>query len=962
MPKQKKKSQENLNSKLALVMKSGKYSLGYKSTIKSLRNGKAKLIILSNNTPPLRKSEVEYYAMLAKCNVTHFNGNNTDLGLACGRYFRVSMVSITDPGDSDIASALRQREQTNAMLMGLGTVQLPAKYAQRSAPSRQIKAVQLEPPAVGRLRDKIAGRGLYGMHDLTRLLRVMDENGDGVLTCDELKYGLEDLGVRVNDAEIVELFQYFDRDNSGAISQQEFLRGVRGPLPKSRESCILDVFASLDKTRDGCVTLDDIELAFAPSQHPLVRSGQQTAAQALRDFLRRWDHLEDDTEVTLAEFLEYHKNLSATISDDQEFVALVRGLWRLDTHEDTKEHGRAGLQSNQVDISSFDASENAGALYNAAPANAPRGPGRPEAMGKAARIYESQSTRAQRHPDAPRPGKPSVPKWIRFDGVSLGFSLYHKETTREHTGRFNAQTRVFDTQEQESFRIRTFVLRYFLEDDTVAVSETTASQQRSLQFMGRTPSPLQLRDLAVGNTVTLKGLPMHVADADAKARTHMKQVFPDLQMREALLIPQDPLTQQESIQKQHQETSHKQAVRAPSAPSAQTTSRKFIENDGKVMQFLCTWNDPGLVAGDSLRKFKLLYYLSDDTLELREVNERNSGRERQALLNLNRQRLPNPLSTDCATYKPEDLFVGAIVNAFGRAMRVVDCDVYAKRYLAKQGLPSKSLDDESTTGAMRQTLGGLQGAPPPTEPLGLYSDAVDQKLSQIIGAIRATTEQRTRFGNRFDQRRMLRAYLKRFADADPERSAELVLDREGFASAMAGFSCFGSDCELLFEHLQRQQKEQHEAQRRQGNRWEQPTEPHDIAAQVIIDAVYGPGEEQESQAAGGLNEVDDTDVAVSETRKVLGSRVEGLIRAIKDKLEVSTNFGEVHQQKRALLRILQKSCVGSTASITRSQFRGAMAQLNCWERDAHALFDAFDSRHEERLACAALVDRIFAAT
>ena len=38
--KKTKKSIESINSRLALVMKSGKYTLGYKSTIKSLRQGK----------------------------------------------------------------------------------------------------------------------------------------------------------------------------------------------------------------------------------------------------------------------------------------------------------------------------------------------------------------------------------------------------------------------------------------------------------------------------------------------------------------------------------------------------------------------------------------------------------------------------------------------------------------------------------------------------------------------------------------------------------------------------------------------------------------------------------------------------------------------------------------------------------------------------------------------------------
>jgi len=97
-----KKAIENINSRLALVMKSGKSVLGYRQTLKTIRQGTAKLVIISKNTPPLRKSEIEYYAMLAKTGVHHYDGNNIDLGTACGKYFRVSMLSITNPGDSDI--------------------------------------------------------------------------------------------------------------------------------------------------------------------------------------------------------------------------------------------------------------------------------------------------------------------------------------------------------------------------------------------------------------------------------------------------------------------------------------------------------------------------------------------------------------------------------------------------------------------------------------------------------------------------------------------------------------------------------------------------------------------------------------------------------------------------------------------------------------------------------------------
>ena len=98
----KKTGSENINSKLALVMKSGKYVLGYKSTLRALRSGDAKLILLSNNCPVVRKAEIEYYAVLAKAKVVFYQGNNTALGTACGRYHRCSTLAILEAGDSDI--------------------------------------------------------------------------------------------------------------------------------------------------------------------------------------------------------------------------------------------------------------------------------------------------------------------------------------------------------------------------------------------------------------------------------------------------------------------------------------------------------------------------------------------------------------------------------------------------------------------------------------------------------------------------------------------------------------------------------------------------------------------------------------------------------------------------------------------------------------------------------------------
>ena len=77
-----------------------------KQTLKQLRAGKSEFVMVSSNLPLLKRSEIEYYGLLAKTPVKIFGGNNVELGTACGKLFRVACMSIQDPGDSDIIKTL----------------------------------------------------------------------------------------------------------------------------------------------------------------------------------------------------------------------------------------------------------------------------------------------------------------------------------------------------------------------------------------------------------------------------------------------------------------------------------------------------------------------------------------------------------------------------------------------------------------------------------------------------------------------------------------------------------------------------------------------------------------------------------------------------------------------------------------------------------------------------------------
>lgn len=68
--------------------------LGYNQVIKILKTGHPKMIVLAKNIPKERKETILHNAKLSKVEVKEFDGDNTNLGLICGKPFSVSILAI----------------------------------------------------------------------------------------------------------------------------------------------------------------------------------------------------------------------------------------------------------------------------------------------------------------------------------------------------------------------------------------------------------------------------------------------------------------------------------------------------------------------------------------------------------------------------------------------------------------------------------------------------------------------------------------------------------------------------------------------------------------------------------------------------------------------------------------------------------------------------------------------------
>lgn len=86
----------------------------------------------------------------------------------------------------------------------------------------------------------------------------------------------------------------------------------------------------LDVNKDGQVTLEDVAKIYDASQHPDVLQGKKTEEDVFTEFMKKWDTQEADGIVTIDEFLDYFKDVSASIDRDDYFELMMQRAWKLE--------------------------------------------------------------------------------------------------------------------------------------------------------------------------------------------------------------------------------------------------------------------------------------------------------------------------------------------------------------------------------------------------------------------------------------------------------------------------------------------------------------------------------------------------------------------------------------------------------------------------------------------------------
>ena len=132
--------------------------------------------------------------------------------------------------------------------------------------------------------------------------------------------------------------------------------------------------------------------------------------------------------------------------------------------------------------------------------------------------------------------------------------------------------------------------------------------------------------------------------------------------------------------------------RSPSASIFPTTSGAgqqpaWIAFDRQVLRFEAYYQEAVVesrLEQSRQRRVHILYYLEDDTIQINEQHQENSGIPQGTLLK--RHRIPKPAPNDEEFFTVADLNVGVEITLYGKTFRIIKCDKFTNEFLNKLGV------------------------------------------------------------------------------------------------------------------------------------------------------------------------------------------------------------------------------------------------------------------------------------
>lgn len=136
----------------------------------------------------------------------------------------------------------------------------------------------------------------------------LDADGDGTLSMEELRQGIESIGHEEFPGDIEEILQGLDQDHSGSIDYNEFLASTLSQKEYLEEDLCKAAFRVFDVTGSGKITIDELKLVLSS---PMMNPADRPKKDEYDELMNEVDE-NGDGEIDFDEFMKMMRRPATT--------------------------------------------------------------------------------------------------------------------------------------------------------------------------------------------------------------------------------------------------------------------------------------------------------------------------------------------------------------------------------------------------------------------------------------------------------------------------------------------------------------------------------------------------------------------------------------------------------------------------------------------------------------------------
>merc|ERR1719301_231273 len=142
--------------------------------------------------------------------------------------------------------------------------------------------------------------------NLRSMFMQLDDNGDGLLSVQEMREGLQKAGLKDIPPDLQQIMEQVDSDGSGVIDYTEFLAATLDKKSYMQKDVCWSAFRVFDRNGDGKISMAELEQVLASGNVE-----EAMGAGAVKELMKEVD-TNGDGEIDFQEFMQMMRKQDAS--------------------------------------------------------------------------------------------------------------------------------------------------------------------------------------------------------------------------------------------------------------------------------------------------------------------------------------------------------------------------------------------------------------------------------------------------------------------------------------------------------------------------------------------------------------------------------------------------------------------------------------------------------------------------